>query len=190
MKFPMTASTLAALVLSLLALPAAAQNPPSTAPAAAPASASIAEIVKMLDANVSKDVIKTYVETTASVTAPSADDLITLKSHGATDDITVALMKRTSAASTAAPAPAQASADAQNNQQMALVNAYLANRSYPESYDYFQHYYLYPRTLASVNETLGYNAAYYGFGGNGMVPYNFAGRPYFNNSPARGFRLR
>jgi len=57
----------------------------------------------------------------------------------------------------------------------------------PESYDYFQYYYLYPRTLASVNERIyssypwvaGYPGYAYGYG----APWGFGGRPLARQFP-------
>lgn len=159
---------------------------PAVAPVKAAPSPGIAEILKMLDAGVSKDVVRTYVETTPGG-APTPADLIALKDKGVSDEITMALLKR---GSTPAPAAVSGAPVAGNAPTKAIIiNNSGYGRLNPESYDYFQYYYLYPRTLANVNQTLGYNAAYYGYNlGQTWVPgygpraygrgYAFGGYPY------------
>jgi hypothetical protein len=65
-----------------------------------------------------------------------------------------------------------------------------ASASDPEGYDYFQYYYLYPRTLASVNERLYLSYPHF----PGYYPYGFG--PFgpgfrgvgFHPFPSRPFR--
>jgi hypothetical protein len=136
----------------------------------------IQEILKMLDAGVSKEVIKGYVESAPMNYNASAADIISLKQHGIPDDITLALLKRgtesrlqNSQATEVQPAP------------VSVVSR--DNHFYPdpESYDYFQYYYLYPRTLASANERLGiYPAPYFSGSYGSFGPYSPRGL-YFGN---------
>jgi len=172
------------LLAALAALPLAAQtsSTPATADAAKPSSG-IADILKMLDAQVSPDVIRTYIETSPNTFDVTSDDLITLKQHKATDEITVALLKHNS--SSAAPAASSAPAATQS-QSPAPIRAYVINngRLDPESYDFFQRYYLMPRTLANVNQTLGYAAVPYG---DGFVPYYPPGIYNYGYASAPGF---
>jgi len=131
-----------------------AQERNTPRPAAAASGSGISEILKLLDAGVSQEVIKTYIENSPVAYQPSAADLIALKGRGVSDDITIALVKR------GADLKAQAS-QAEAASKSAMVAAFL-NRTRnndhldPESYEYFQHYYLLPRTLAWANEQLGY----------------------------------
>jgi len=112
----------------------------------------------MMNAGVSTDVIKAYVESTHLDISPTATDLIALKEHGVPDDITTALLKRSG--------EIQAQR-AQPSQRVVIP----ANPGFgpldPESYSYFQRYYLFPRTLAFANGELG---GYYPQGFPGYYP--------------------
>jgi hypothetical protein len=173
MKLHFSSSCLAAAAIftATLAGQTSAQPAPTGSVPAADAlqtapSAGVADVLKMLDAGVSKDVIKTYIETSSASFAASPSDLIALKNRGVTDDITMAILKHgSSAAPAAAPAPAPAAAD---NSSAPVRTYIISNRLDPEGYDYFQHYYLTPRTLAYVNQTLGYPSVPYG---DGFAPY-------------------
>jgi hypothetical protein len=146
--------------------PAEAAHPKELQP---PLSKGVQDVLKMVDAGVSKEVIKAYVENARITGNPTSADMIALKQHGVPDDITIALLKRRSqgrsqnAASDSAPG-------------VAPYPANLPNRAYPdpESYDYFQYNYLYPRTLASMYERLGwYSAPYYSGYPGGFGPYAY-----------------
>lgn len=123
----------------------------------------VGEVVKMLQAGVSKEVLKTYIET-AQVTAPlSSADIVTLKEHNVPDDLTVALIKRgaeLTAQTNQARASNAAKATASGTISLDALVAALRRGQFqpghldPEGYDYFRYYYLYPRTLASANERL------------------------------------
>jgi hypothetical protein len=156
----------------------------------------VTEVLKMLDAKVSNEVIKAYVEGSSGVWNPRAADIITLKQHGATDEITTALLKRGAEVKSQA---VQIAADVAAAKQAANPGA----RIDPESYEYFAQNYLYPRTLASVNQRLGYYVAPYPYGAYGgiggiypMAPYGQYYGPYYNNlsfgyrGPVRNGRLR
>lgn len=140
-------------------------SPPSTigsnsaklATSAKPPVSGMEEILGMLDAGVSQKVIKAYIESAPVLCQPTGADIIALKQRGITDDLTIAWVKRGAelrAQASQAEAASKAAAGA-------AVTAFL-NRSRhdgpldPESYEFFQHYYLFPRTLASVHERLGY----------------------------------
>ncbi len=177
MKLHFSSSHLAATVIlsASLAWQASAQPTPannSPAPAVADASQAapspgVADVLKMLDAGVSKDVIKTYIETSPASFSAGAADLIALKNHGVNDEITMAILKHGSAQTTVAANATVAPAAADN--ASAPVRTYVINnRTDPESYDFFQRYYLMPRARANVNQTLGYPAVPYG---GGFVPY-------------------
>jgi len=112
-----------------------------------PASDGVQDVLKMMAAGVSKEVIKAYVENARITVNPNGADMIALKEHGVPDDIAIALLKRGSEhRQPHSPAPAPA------------YPVDTGSRLYPdpESYDYFQYYYLYPRTLASAYERLGF----------------------------------
>jgi hypothetical protein len=121
------------------------------------------EILKLLQAGVSKEVMKAYIETTPVAFPLSAIDLVTLKEHGLPDELTVALIKRgaeltaqVNQASASNAAPAKVSGTASLNELLAAFRSGRLNSGYldPEGYDYFRYYYLYPRTLASANQRL------------------------------------
>lgn len=121
------------------------------------------EILKMVQAGVSKEVMKTYIETAQVASHLTAADLVTLKEHGVPDDLTVALMKRgaelaaqAKQASASTEVPAKVSGTMSLNELVALLRSGQPNPGDldPEGYDYFRHYYLYPRTLASANQRL------------------------------------
>jgi hypothetical protein len=152
-------------------------------PAKVSLSPAVVEILKLLEAGISTEIVKAYVESSATAFSPSAADLIALKQHGVTDDLTKALLKQgaenraqaaqAATAGTATPPAAggEAGPAAAPAYTIRVVNS---GRLDPESYEYFQHYYLFPRTLANVYQTLGYNPNTYG-------PVGFAPAygPYF-----------
>jgi len=109
----------------------------------------------MNEAGVSKDVLKAFVETSPVDLSPTAADLIALKQRGVPDDITTALLKR------CAQIQAQQS---QPNLRTGTMDFPFGPMD-PESYSYFQYYYLYPRTLAySYGRLAGYCPPGYCFG--------------------------
>jgi hypothetical protein len=132
----------------------------------------IADLLKMLDAGVSKDVIRTFIESSPNVCYPTATEIISLKQRGLPDDLTTVLIKRGAELRTQAvnSLPAQATAAS------VVVPAREATRNRsgqldPESYEYFQYYYLQPRALASAYQRMGY----YGYPYNSGLysPYGF-----------------
>jgi hypothetical protein len=148
-------------------------------------SSGVREILKMLDAGVSTEVVKAYVESAAISSKPTASDMILLKKRGVPDEITVALLKRSAGVSP--PVQQGNSQPVPNVVVLPRAPANAAGSAYldPESYEYFQYYYLYPRTLASAYDRLGlypwvspwpYSAGYYPHG------------PYFPGPGYYGFR--
>jgi hypothetical protein len=116
----------------------------------------------MLQAGVSKEVLKAYIET-AQIAPPNAADLVTLKERGAPDELTLALVKRgaeltaqANQASASNATPAKVSGTASLDELLAAFRSGRLNSGYldPEGYDYFRYYYLYPRTLDSANQRL------------------------------------
>ena len=153
------------------------KTPGSGQTSASALSAGIEEILKMVNARVSPDVIKAYVESASVACNPTATDIVALKAHGVSDDITTALLKR-SAEGRAQLSQRDADTATRPNPSPAVKSSAAAYaRSYaldPESYEYFQYYYLHPRTLASVYQRL---SPYYprSYGYNPPLPYG----PYF-----------
>ncbi len=130
-------------------------------------SPAVQEILRMLDAGVSKEVVKTYVQSAPASSQPSPSDMIALKEHAVPDEITVALLKRSAELAQQGQRPSQS--------QVGVVSAppdRAGNPFYldPESYEYFQYYYLYPRTLANAYDRLGYYPWSYNPGYYGPVP--------------------
>jgi hypothetical protein len=113
------------------------------------ASVSTAEVLKMANAGVSQEVIRSFIENARSASAPSPSDVIALKQHGLADEVTMALIKRS-----AETRAANAEAVSRFIGQLRGQNSGPAGRLDPESYEYFQHYYLFPRTLSSVYDRL------------------------------------
>ncbi len=109
----------------------------------------VTSILKMADAGVSMDVIKAYVENAPAAMKLNDADLIALKRHNISDDVSMLLLKRAAQARTAlAQAKQQAAARAASTGQNPAAGLD------PESYEYFQYYYLQPRALASANQQL------------------------------------
>ncbi len=142
---------------------------------AAPAPAGIGDILKMLDAGVSKEVIRIYVENSTVAYNLSAADIIALKEHGATDDITTALLKHGAELRARAPARAEVVAAGPGE---AYRGPFQLD---PEGYEYFHYYYLYPRTLASAYQQLAPYATW---------PYGYGGYPAYGPAYGPGFSLR
>jgi hypothetical protein len=124
----------------------------------------VAGLVKMLNAGVSKEVVKSYIENSPMAWYPSPTDIIALKEQAVPDEIITAMLKR--------GAGVKATAERRRTNVTTVIT--LPNRRAspggldPESYEYFQHYYLHPRTLESVYQRLG---RYY-------PPYSPYGYPY------------
>lgn len=134
-------------------------------------STGVSEVLKLLDAKVSKDVIKAYVESSPEAFNLTASDIVALKDHGATDDITTAMLKRGGESRTRAPQAGSDSVVAQSSSGPASRVVVAQQPLDPDSYDYFQQYYLMPRTVASVNERLGYVTMPYGYYPAPVGPY-------------------
>jgi len=133
-------------------------NPPqSSHETAAPAPDGMPEMFKMVDAGLSKEVIKAFIERAPFPFDPTPTDLIALKQRGVSDEIALALLKHEPAASPGGGKTSTAEL-APSNKRVVLV--YID----PEGYDYFQHYYLYPRTLAAANARLGWYQTPFGYG--------------------------
>jgi hypothetical protein len=156
----------------------------------------IDEILKMFQAGVSKDVIRTYIETAQNLTLLSATDIVTLKERGLPDELTTAWMKRSaelsaraSEAASSNAAPAKVTGNVSLEALAAAIRRGQANsgRLDPESYDYFQYYYLTPRSIASANERI-YSAPpfapYTPYGPGYYSPWSFG--PGFRGIPNRG----
>ncbi len=125
-------------------------------------SANVEEILKMVAVNVSPEVIKMYIENAPMACPPTAADIMALKEHAVTDDITTALVKRGAEArmqarKTEAEAAATRVSPPPPNPNPAVAahpDRQPVHTLDPESYDYFNYYYLQPRTLASVYQRL------------------------------------
>jgi hypothetical protein len=123
-------------------------------PPAEALSPATSEVLRMVDAGVPTTVIQTYVECTPLTVPLNAADIIELKKHKVSDEIVIALMKQGAKARTL-------NMQRQNEaaaRALAIRNAKFGGLD-PESYEYFQYYYLQPRALASVYDRL---APYYG----------------------------
>lgn len=157
------------------------RKPESSAGGTTNFSAGVNEILNMVRAGVSTEVIKTYIENSPVAYSLSAADVIALKERAVPDELTTALMKRGAMLRMQVP------------RTLALNASPLPyrggnRRSYrldPESYDYFQYYYLYPRTLAAANQRFYSSDAL----SPGLAPcgYGFSGPPAFWPLPPSAF---
>jgi hypothetical protein len=159
--------------------PATASNSPPAG--AVKHSTGVDEILTMTQAGVSSEVLKTYVESSQIPYNLNATDLIDLKQHGVPDDLTMAMLKRGANLRTQA---------GQSSNLNSTSPAYPVSRSRhglldPESYNYFQYYYLYPRTLAAANQRL--FSSYPTYLNTPLYPYSNYGPPPFYPAPPSVF---
>ena len=134
----------------------------------------VTEVLKMAEAEVTTPVLKTYVECSPLAYQITDTDVIALKKAKVADEVVTVLLQR-SADIRAAYYSAKKEATAK-----AAAPRAVAGGLDPESYDYFQHYYLHTRTLASASQ----NIPIYGYTGFGPAygygsPYGLGG-PYWN----------
>jgi hypothetical protein len=150
----------------------AGQGGPTNSPPPAVLSPAVGDILKLADAGVSQDVIRTYVECSATPCQPTGADLIALKQHKVGDDIATLLLKRAAQARVAV-----AQARAQAIQQVISARNASSGGLDPEGYDYFRFNYLQPRAMAFAYQQLSpYYYPSYGY------PYRYGpafGSPYF-----------
>jgi hypothetical protein len=136
-------------------------------------SAGMDEVIKMIHAGVATDVIKTYIENSSVAYNLSADEIIALKERGVPDELTTAMVKR---GGELRQLVHQAPTHNASPPAFSVGNHHY-NVFGPESYDYFQYYYLYPRTLADANQRLfspyGSSSGFYpySYGYYGPLPY-------------------
>ncbi len=151
--------------------PAAADSPGTPVAIAVNASASAAEpartalvrhspsidaILQMVDGGVSTNIVKSYVESSLVPFDPTPADLLALKQHGVSDEITLAIIQhgaqlRQQFQQTPAAAPATTPGP---------VNPRTAGFD-PEGYDFWWYHYAYPRTLASIDQRMaGFTSPY------------------------------
>lgn len=106
-------------------------------------------VIKMADAGISPSVIQTYVESSLETEPLNEEEVIALKEHNVPDDVVTLLLKR----------GAERRDLKQQRTNEAIARAVAARRSVtggldPESYEYFQRYYLQPRAAASAQRRL------------------------------------
>ena len=155
-----------------------------TQPAAAPAPSGLAEVLKMVDAGISKDIIRQYIQNSTVACDLTADDIIALKQRGVPDEIALALLRRSAELKSQAASVSAASSPATRAPTYSVTIPNYAGID-PDSYAYFYHYYLHPRTLASVYQRLGVYGPY----PNGFYQPNgpfYA--PQFGLPPATAFQ--
>ena len=109
-------------------------KPESKAGGTAKRSNGVDEILKMVQAGVSTEVIKTYIENSPIVYSLNATDVITLKEHAVPDELTTALMKR---GATLRMQASQAS-NVSNASRLRWQQPRYSGLD-PESYEYFQY---------------------------------------------------
>lgn len=144
-RIPAGATEAKASVASAPGAAPAAQKNASSEAVAEELSPMTSAVIKMADAGVAPAVIRTYVECSTSSAPLTAADIIALKKHEVPDDIVTLLLKQV----------AQVRAQAAQRQQAiaartAATRGTVSGGLDPESYEYFQYYYLQPRAWASV----------------------------------------
>lgn len=113
----------------------------------------------MNQADVSPEVIKAFIDSSTDAAPLTDADVIALKQHRVPDEIVTALIKQGATRQ-----------EVNTQRKNEIVSRALAARTAryggmdPESYDYFQYYYLHPRTLSSAYQR--------------MAPYPSARRGY------------
>ena len=134
------------------------------AKAAPELSSAVKEILTLVDAGISKDVIKIYIENLPAVRRLNAADLVALKERGVPDEIATALMKRgTESSVEQANRPVAAPAIVQQFSSGGELD--------PDSYDFFFYHYAYPRALSYSYQRLArYQPSYYSYPGV-VYPY-------------------
>jgi hypothetical protein len=86
----------------------------------------VSDVIMMSEADVSTDVIRTYIQNTDAVLSVSPTDIILLTKHGVKGDLIQFLITR-------------------NGEARKVSRQVVENRSYMESYDFFKNNYLMPR---------------------------------------------
>ena len=126
----------------------------------------------MAQAGVATDVIKAYVENASIAYELNGADVIALKEHSVPDEVVTAMIKRgaelVAQVNQSRMARAASRSDSGSKRRQATLD--------PESYEYFQYYYLYPRTLAAANQRL-YSPGP-GLSRNRFYPYGYYGGYY------------
>jgi hypothetical protein len=160
-QFPGKLFVAAVLVAAPLLMSAQGQDGQAGAPSATAAtkpelkySPGVEEVLKLVGAGVSKEVVKTFIENSPIAYNLGAGDIIALKEHGVTDDLTSAMVKRR--AELSAQAGQTIASVAASTEAAPAVSPGNAGGGYldPESYDFWWYYYAYPRTLAYANQRL------------------------------------
>jgi hypothetical protein len=182
LRFPGRTIPVFAICVATLVVGAAAQEVPATGlndsapnpsqaqsqPAVALTNRGLADVLRMFEAGISKEVIRAYVESGPAIYELSADDVINLKRRGFPDDLTTALLKKRAAPRP--PEPNGTSAAAQPGRERIFAHPVRvpAASAYdaidPNSYAYFQRYYLHPRAMAAAYQRLGVYGRAHPFG--------------------------
>ena len=132
---------------------------------AATYSRGVEEILKLVDAGVSKEIMKAFIESASIAFEVSAADIVALKQRGVSDEVTAALLKR-NAEVKAAVGRVRGTIAAP-----AIVRALSTDGSLdPDSYEFFWYHFAYPRALSESYRML---SPYY----PGYYSRFYAGRP-------------
>ena len=138
---------------------------------------SLADVLKMVEAGVSPDVIRAFLENSSSAYDPNASDLIVLKTNGVPDSVTTAMMKRA--------AEIKAINETKKTESMARASAAFEAGPVamdPESYDFWWYTHGLPRAMAS---SIRQNDPY-----PGIAPYGYGGYGGYYSPPVRYYPLR
>ena len=157
----------------------------TAAPSPAASRVSLSDVLKMVEAGVSPDVIRAFLENASSAYDPNASDLIALKTNGVPDNVTTAMMKRAT--------EIKAINESKKAESMARAAATLQAGPVamdPESYDFWWYTHGFPRAMASsVRQNDPYpGIAPYGYGAYGGYGGYYA--PPIRHYPLRDPRFR
>jgi hypothetical protein len=113
----------------------------------------VQDVIKMLEAGVSKEVVKAYIENSPPF-ALTADGVIALKKHSVPDDLATALVKRMVDLRAGHVSPDGSGSHVFAAGESGAGRPQNARRFDPESYEFWWYHYAYPRALSYANERL------------------------------------
>ncbi len=159
--------------------PAEKSNAPQAKPSQTPAPATgatgecspgVSETLKLVQAGVSKDIIRSYIEQSPTAYQLKAADVLALKENSVPDELILAMIKRGAELRAQAGRPPGVVAPAQTPTRVVIRTPAYGGLD-PESYDFWWYHYAYPRALAAANQRLlSGGVPYYGFS---YYPYGF-----------------
>ena len=110
---------------------------------------SIEEVVKMVEAGVSEEIVRGFVNSSGIAYAPTGADIIAMKERGVPDEVTVTMLSR------GAKLRERTGSSRNSIAAPAIVRSLATDgRLDPESYEFFWYHHAYPRALSASYEKL------------------------------------